>query len=37
MKMNTGLWIDHRKAIIVMLSDERQETIEPVAEKFDAF
>jgi len=28
MKMNTGLWIDHRKAIIVMLSDEKQETIE---------
>jgi hypothetical protein len=28
MKMTAGLWIDHRKAVIVIVSDEEEETME---------
>ncbi len=28
MKRQAGLWIDHRKAVIVMVSDEGEETVE---------
>ena len=31
MKKHTGLWIDHRKAVIVIITDEGEETVEVVS------